>query len=240
MNRGDSVKVAIIGYTPTRKDAPYKDKSWEIWGLNDLYKFKAEDDVQRWDRWFEMHEPSLKGNDERHSFDQRVAEFNKWKCPVYMQAKHPEVPTSIEYPLATMIEQYGNYFTNSISYMIALAIHEGAKEIGIYGVDMSTSEEYGSQRPSVEYYLGIAKGKGIKLDIHPACDLLKARFLYGYETEKENLFLHKIGAVTNKMKQDKAYAEQQAREAEKVAWQYDGAITAYEYVKTLWDMGDQE
>lgn len=234
------MKVAILGYTPTRKDAPYKDKSWEIWGLNDLYKFKAEDDIQRWDRWFEIHQPTLKGNDVRHSFEQRVAEFKTWKCPVYMQAKHPDVPTSIEYPLEKMMAEYGDYFTNSISYMLALAIHEGAQEIGIYGVDMSASEEYGIQRPSVEYYLGIARGRGIKLDIHPACDLLKARFLYGYESEKEWAFLSKINAVTAKMRQDKATAEHQAKEASKVAWQYDGAITAYEYVKTLWDLGEKQ
>ncbi len=228
-------KVAILGYTPTRKDAPYADKSWEIWGLNDLYKFKAADDVVRWDRWFELHDETLTGNNDRHSFEQRIEEFAKWDIPVYLQKKHPAVKCSVEYPLEEAIEQFGGYYTNTISYMIALAIMEGFEEIGIYGIDMSVSEEYNAQRPSCEYYLGIAKGKGIKLTIHPAADLLKARFLYGYESQQENLFLHKIKVVTEKMRADKFLAEQQAREAEQVAWQYDGAITAYEYVKTLWD-----
>jgi hypothetical protein len=30
-------KVAILGFTPHKDQAPINDPEWEIWGLNDLY-----------------------------------------------------------------------------------------------------------------------------------------------------------------------------------------------------------
>ncbi len=229
------MKVAILGYTPTRKDAPYDDPAWEIWGLNDLYKFQGEGDVERWTRWFEMHDDRLGNRVGRAKFDERVKEFAKWEnIPIYMQNKHPGVSGSVAYPLEEVVKQYGDYFTNTISYMIALAIYEGAKEIGVYGVDMSTSEEYQKQRPSCEYYLGIAVGKGIKVTIHPAADLLKTRYLYGYETEKEEKFAVKVTAMMTNMQERKNQAEAQLEEVKKVIWQYDGALATADEIRKLW------
>ena len=224
-------KVAIVGYTPTRVDAPYGDESWEIWGLNDLYRFK--DEVRRWTRWFDMHQdtPSPTG---RLSLSEKVEEFARWECRIYMQEKHPSVPCSVKYPLNEIIDEFGNYFTNSISYMIALAIYEGFDEIGVWGVDMATDSEYGHQRPSCEYFLGIAVGKGIKVYVHPAADLLKTKTLYGYETHKEDVYTHKIKNMVKKMSADKAQAEHQMLQAQKTVWQYDGAISMARQIEKVW------
>jgi len=46
-------KLAIIGFAPaTRHLAPYDDLDYEIWGLNEEYKF---DWLKRFDRWFQIH-----------------------------------------------------------------------------------------------------------------------------------------------------------------------------------------
>ena len=226
-------KVAIVGYTPTRVYAPYGDESWEIWGLNDLYRFKSKSDVQRWTRWFNMHQdrPSAQS---RTPYSSCLKEYAKWDCPVYLQEKHPDVPNSVRFPVEKAIEQFGGYFTNSISYMIAFAIMEGFKEIGIWGVDMATDSEYNHQRPSCEYFLGIAKGKGISIYVHPAADLLKARTLYGYETHKEEAYTHKIKNMVEKMSVDKFQAEQQAQNAQRTVWQYEGAISAFKQSEKVW------
>jgi hypothetical protein len=68
---------------------------------------------------------------------------------------------------------YGDYFNSSVGFMLALAIHEGAEEIAIYGVDMRADEEYGYQRPNCEYLIGLARGKGIKVHIPDVCPLCK-------------------------------------------------------------------
>jgi hypothetical protein len=77
------------------------------------------------------------------------------------------------------------YFNNSISWMLALAIAEGFEEIGIYGVDMAldgvTGAEYNHQRPSCEYFLGIAWGRGIRVHLPETSELLKCAYLYGFD-----------------------------------------------------------
>lgn len=224
-------KVAIVGYTPTRAHAPYNDSKWEIWGLNDLYRFK--DEVKRWDRWFELH-PDLPSDKERITYAERIKALGKMECPVYMLDKHPEVPNSVKYPIDDAIEKFGNYFTNSISYMLALAIMEGFEEIGVWGVDMATDGEYGHQRPSCEYFLGIAVGKGIKVFIHPAADLLKTRYLYGYEQHKENMFTTKMDTMIARMKNEKLQVDKQLEDAKKASWQYDGAISVLQSAGKVW------
>ena len=70
------------------------------------------------------------------------------------------------------------YLSSSIAYEIALAIYEGFEEIHLYGVDLNTEAEYAWQKPGVEYWLGIAQGRGIKVVLPANCPLLRGT-LYG-------------------------------------------------------------
>jgi hypothetical protein len=89
--------------------------------------------------------------------------------------------TQEDYPLHDIIDEFGSeYFTCSISYMIAYAMYIGVSEINIYGVDMSIGSEYSFERPSVLYWIGRAEGMGIKVN----SNLNEGLFLYGYEMDK--------------------------------------------------------
>ena len=44
------------------------------------------------------------------------------------------------------------------------------------------TSEYARQRPSVEYWIGIANGMGIKFHVPPQSDILKSACIYGYHT----------------------------------------------------------
>lgn len=70
------------------------------------------------------------------------------------------------------------YISSSIAYEIALAIYEGFEEIHLYGVDLNTESEYAWQKPGVEYLLGFAAAKGIKVVLPSNCPLLMGT-LYG-------------------------------------------------------------
>lgn len=178
-------KVIILGYCPyTLADVPWDNPDFEFWGMNDLYT-----QIPKADRWFEMHVRELIEKTPRSS--NHLDWLRKANIPVYMHEKYEDVPYSVKYPLEEIKKEfpYGDYLNNSCSYMVALAIKMGYKEIRIYGIDMASDmildREYGYQRPSCEYWLGIAAGKGIKIFIPPKADLLKLRFQYGYVEENE-------------------------------------------------------
>lgn len=56
----------------------------------------------------------------------------------------------------------------------------------------SHNSEYGTQKPSCEYYLGLAKGMGIKIYVPPMSDLMKTNFIYGRDEEEQSAMLAKI------------------------------------------------
>ncbi len=224
-------KVAIIGYAPTVNETPFDDESWEIWGINSLYRHIGGVPFSRFSRWFEIHSKEyLQKTDPEHW--EKLKEFKK----VYMTEHHPEIPGSERYPLEAVLDKLRceRYFTNSISYMIALAIAEGYEEIGIYGVDMAVGTEYEHQRPSCEYFIGIAHGLGIQLHIPQASDLLKALWLYGFEDEKRSNFEMKcqktIEYANNKIK-EAVNQEQQIRDVKN---NYIGALQATKDLMKVW------
>ena len=105
----------------------------------------------------------------------------------------------IKYPLEEIIEYFGvDYFASSIDYALAYAIYKGVKEIHIYGINFVDTNiaEYTRQKPSAEFWIGFAKGRGIKVENHsPSSTILKTHNgkLYGYETEqKEQIKTMKI------------------------------------------------
>ena len=81
---------------------------------------------------------------------------------------------------------FGDYFYSTISYMLALAIAEGFEEIGLWGIDLAHDSEYEYQKPSAEYFLGIARGQGIKIYLPEQSALLKGMYRYGYEDMPTN------------------------------------------------------
>lgn len=101
------------------------------------------------------------------------------------------------YPLDAVRDYFGStYFTNSIGYMLALAIKKKPKEISIWGIDMEHGGEYSFERPCVAYWIGQAEGRGIK--VSSSSGLAQANFLYGYEN---------LDLLMEQMKMRKAHAE---------------------------------
>lgn len=227
-------KVAIVGFANSKDQAPYDDPSFEIWSCNNLHDF-----IPRTDRIFQIHkreetEKYLHGVPGRDHMEY----LKKFEGTVYTIEKWEDVPGSVAYPLDKMVEEFGiprsvkgdlkdAYFTNSISFMIALAIHEGFGEIHVYGVDMAVMTEYSEQRPSCEYYLGIAVGRGIKVYIPPESDLLKTRFTYGFQDEEKAAWQAKLDKTLEHIQTQHREAVLAAQSQQSVTDKYEGAIEAY-------------
>lgn len=170
-------RVAIVGGAKSsRYLAPFNDSTIEIWSLNDMIEALPS---CRPSRWFEMHRPdAIRAYRPEWGY---LAKLASLPCPVYMCEAMPEIPNSRTYPLDQMISLYGGYFTNSVAYMLAMAISEGYEEIHLYGVEMSVSSEYILERPSVEYFVGLARGLGINVIIPKISTLNQGYWLYGYD-----------------------------------------------------------
>jgi hypothetical protein len=126
-----------------------------------------------------------------------------------MQRHFNDIPCSVPFPRKVLEEKYGAYFTNTISWEIALATHIGVEEIHIYGVNMATDIEYQSQRPSCEYYIGLARGKGTKVYIPPESDLLKAFYSYGFEDGELSYMSQRIKRFEEEMNAKRQHFDNQ-------------------------------
>ena len=234
-------KLAIVGFAPNWDKAPFTNDDFEIWGLNELYRYFEKHEGAVADRWFEIHSRySPSKNTEEH-----IGWLKKCPTPVYMHEHYPDIPQSIPYPVDDVIkfiqsknlnlsvvtdgivdDRANRYVTNTISWMFLLGWMEGFKEIHIYGVDLACKEEYLYQRPNLEYYIGAAQVDGVKVVMPETCDLLKASQLYGFESDNK---------MRIKMKQRKeelkGRIEDHVKELNKIASEYKRLKQAEEQFK---------
>lgn len=175
-------KIAILGTTPSRMQAPIDDPSWEIWTIGPGGK-----DTHRWDRLFEIH------NVWPESFAEYIDDLKAVEPPQQVWTMQPlaDCAANVVYPKEQILERFGKrmWFSSSISYCIALAIYEGATDIGLWGIDLESGEEYISQFVGCAHFLDVAVLLGINVHLPPACGLLRDLTPYPdrYET---NLALH--------------------------------------------------
>lgn len=159
-----ALKVALMGLSQaTRHLAPWNDPDWELWGL------AWDADAFRMHRTFELHDMA----DLERTYPNLPAYLDRIQhCSrLYMTDKF--LPNAAAYPFDAVGLDVGDYWCSSIAYMLALAIHERAEEIGIYGVAMAADDEYGYQKPNCEYLIGLARGRGIKVHVPEQSPLCK-------------------------------------------------------------------
>lgn len=117
-------KVAICGFAASsRMLAPFDDPSWSIWSLNQLYRH-----IPRADRQFDIHANFDKDNVEGTDHPGWLAQCG---IPVYMTKTHPEIPTSVAFPLDRVIARVTSidYFTSTVAFMVALAVCEADEHV---------------------------------------------------------------------------------------------------------------
>ena len=127
-------KVAILGKLQTKFKAPFNDKTYDIWTMNKHFDY---DKIPRVTLLFDIH------------------------------ARYPNPLANItreNYPFKEAEKLLGgNYFNNSVSYMIAYAILKGYEEIELYGMRFHCDfERRKSEYQNVRELIFFAKGRGIK------------------------------------------------------------------------------
>jgi hypothetical protein len=156
--------------------APFNDPSWAIWGCSP----GNQGVLPRVDAWFEIHGSNLLEPETRHYGEPYLAWLKQQKFPIYMQDQSL-VPNAITYPMKEMVHEFGPYFfTSSFAWMMALAIHTGATEIALYGIDMASKGEYEKQRSGGHYFIVEGAKRGCRVWAPYESDIMQPPALYGY------------------------------------------------------------
>lgn len=226
--------VYIVGFAPSWEETPWSEPDAAYWGMNDLHAVK-DAATKPWTRWYQLHDIDKHHPD---GADTHIAWMNGSKIPVFMWGNpiDERVNNAVAYPKNEIVAYFGGYFTNSVSWMIAQAILEGYKKIGVYGVDMAQDSEYGHQRPSCEYFIGWARGLGIDIDIAPSSDLLKSPFLYG--AESGGPMRAKFGERLEELSKRKNTIDGQLQQLTLQSANLAGALEDTRYYLRAWSIGE--
>lgn len=171
----DKKTVCIVGMGPAGKDLlPCEPSDVEMWGLNLGHLGWV--DIDKYSAWFQLH-PLSAITSYYYEHEAHLEFLRTFGKPVYLHDEPDEsIPTGIRYPYEDVCKTIGsNYFaTNTLPYMVALAIHQGFERIKVYGVGMGEQDIGDSYaRPSMEFVLGLAVGKGIEVWVPDDSPLLK-------------------------------------------------------------------
>lgn len=221
------MKVALIGSAPSSvRLAPYGDSDWKVWGCSPgVYGI-----APRVDAWFELHryEPG------QSWFSPEYCQWmNRLKVPLYMAEVRVEQPASVRLPQEELVAKYGPYFfTSSLAWMMAMAIEQGATTIGLWGVDMAATEEYGYQRAGCQFFAMLAASRGIEVGVPPESDLFRPMPLYGVDEIKHSSI--KTLARRRELESRLAQAVHQKQELEKGEHFLKGALDDLNYVQNTW------
>jgi len=219
-------KLCIVGSADsTLDDTPWGDRSYDIWAL-------AWAKVPRASVCFDLH----RFTDDRKAIR---GDYFGWlkglNVPVYMQKESIEkfgikkhVPKVVPFPEEDVrnfiwklsnSEKDRNYFGSSIAWMLGFGMYCGYSHILMTGVDMSADTEYFTQRPNLEYLIGLARGRGYTVEIPEDSALLKIPTTYAYGNDQWE------GPLTEEVLLDRLNQYKEKQEKHKTSYlTLDGAI----------------
>lgn len=191
-------KLCILGTAWSCKDAPYDDPDFDFWGVAHCLMLPQ---IKKMDAVFEVHLKSIWEKEINPMTNKPIImsanDRNDVKT-VFLHNVDSEISKSVEFPRDELEKKYKKYIpesdmfyaTNSIVWMIILGIEYGYQEIHMYGVHLECDQEWAFERPCVEFWMGIAAGMGIKINVATAADVCRGSHIYGYaeiETQRKKI-----------------------------------------------------
>jgi hypothetical protein len=181
--------VAIAGVRANGWIDHFNAPGTEVWSLNMAHRTML---GVKFHAYFELHRRQYLQSYEPDNWKERVAWVKILKrkdCPFYTFEPWPEAKTNRLYPKREVeaLTPHGTYHLGSFDWMVAFAILQGFEAIKLYGVDFSRGGEPIGARACLEYWLGIAEGRGIAVevfgngDVFKTYQLLRSEKQYGAE-----------------------------------------------------------
>ena len=180
--------ICISGFSElTRGWANEQPDGVELWVMNEAHTYLKREAQY----WFQLHprywnrEAARKAKIPEDGYGRHPIHLETLKTlsmPIWMQEVDERIPASAKYPYEEIVERYGRpwvgggkrpYLTSTAAYMVALAVkeHDDGKTVGelrMAGIELAIGTEYFHQRACLEYWLGIAYGKGINIELAPS------------------------------------------------------------------------
>lgn len=159
----------------------------EVWGIN------AVGGVLMCDRIFHMDDVRVQETRAKAAPESNIARMLEWvrvhPGPVITSRAHPDYPGLVEFPLGAVLNEFRHaYFNSTAAYAVAYAVHLGVKKISLFGIDYTYPNAHQAEkgRACVEFWLGMATARGIKVMIPKESTLMDALHteadrLYGYD-----------------------------------------------------------
>lgn len=174
-------KVVIYGAGRGRSQAPLKDLEWEVWCLN-LIPALVDDGI-RADRWFDIHQ-------RRAQTEKDLLWIARMPRPIYVPDDLLNAgPNTVRFPFEQLEAAYPQrpIWACTFAYQIALALHEGFTDIGMFGVELAygTRRERTVEWASVSWWMGYAEAKGVTFHLPAGTRLGHHRYRYGLEYQEE-------------------------------------------------------
>jgi len=199
------MRINIVGLGPGWEKAPSCASGLgEVWGVNGLILRRPVDllcEMHNFDWTAEQlyrHQFASRGSfASRESLWGRVAQklsywkqivnaLNKTNTPFLSVKEYEQIPSSIKFPFEWAKSEFPtDFYTCGICYMVAYAIYKGASEIHVYGCRMEIQSEYKFPRGGVQFWLGVAVGRGIHVTVYGG-DIYKTRTGRPYHTYHED------------------------------------------------------
>ncbi len=207
--------VVILGLGPsinqylevTKRLGGRKKLADETWGINAL------GDVFGCDRIFHMDDVRIQEIRAQAAPESNIAAMLEWlkthPGPIVTSRAHPEYPGLVEFPLEDVLNEFGfDYFNSTAAYAVVYAIWLGVEKITIFGNDFTYPNAHDAEkgRACVEFWLGIAAARGIKISLPKTTSLMDAIMtrqerLYGYDTQEVVFNPQEDGSLTLEFKE---------------------------------------
>ena len=187
--------IAIVGLGPS--SAQYLDLCKRLGGrkkyCDETWSINALGDVLASDLIFHMDDVRIQQIRADAAPDSNIAGMLEWikthPGPIMTSRAHPDYPGLVEFPLEDVLNEFENaYFNSTAAYAVAYAIFIGATKISLFGCDFSYAKSHDAEkgRACVEFWLGMAAERGIKLAVPKNSTLLDACYtaperFYGFD-----------------------------------------------------------
>lgn len=201
--------IAILGLGPsldqylelTKRLGGRSNFCHETWAINAL------GDIFACDLVFHMDDIRIQEIRAEARPESNIAAMVDWikksNTPVMTSRAHPDYPALIEFPLEDVLNTLGHdYFNNTGAYAVAFAIYAGATKISLFGMDYTYPNVHDAEkgRACVEFWLGQAHARGIKINLPKTTTLLDSMYpqasrLYGYDTLDVEFNMHADGEL---------------------------------------------